>query len=760
MTAVLALAALAALQVTPAPAPGGGVDLTPYFATGELKGAVARYRAGEWAAAAAGLSAATRAGRNEPSATPEMGSERLAGRFLLGLAQAQLGRWREAAATFEALYRDYPLLAAHHAYQAARCHLRLGDGKAALAWAARVPTGSVPDAEARLIRLEVLTRQRRWMEADLEAAQYLAAFPNGPRRAEAMLVRGRALEGLGRLAESAAVFRRSWAEAPSAGASARAGEALARVAAALPAAEKKAAERSAGDWNARGLVLFEQNDNPPAEAAFTAALGAPGLDDRGACTAHFHRAQTVWKLRQRARALPLFAQAVAACEKAGDVDLTVKATYQRARCLAYTGDRAAATQAYAWIEARHPTHSYADDARLRAAEVARDEGDDGAAQALLREVPARYPAGDMVGEAAWRLALRAYQAGALADARRWLHENLRLVPRAEVWYAEGRAEYWLGRTAETPAEARRWYEQAVRSYPLSVYALLSLARLAETDVAARDALVRSLRPAAVVAAAAPAGPATPSAVPGPESPDRPGFLRAIELARMGLGAEAHRELAKLRRDQDGEWTAALLLDGAGLWNVSHAIPRHRLTDYKRGYPADATAAARWRVSYPRAYARLVDQNAAAAAAPMALLMAIMREESAFDERAVSTANCLGLIMLKPETADRFAGRRLRREELFDPATNIATGARYLAWVLKRYRGQVPLAIAAYNAGEGAVDRWLGERGQQPLDEFLETIPYDETRNYTKRVLASYFAYAWLYADDAPVPAVTFVLPRR
>ena len=58
----------------------------------------------------------------------------------------------------------------------------------------------------------------------------------------------------------------------------------------------------------------------------------------------------------------------------------------------------------------------------------------------------------------------------------------------------------------------------------------------------------------------------------------------------------------------------------------------------------------------------------------------------------------------------------------------------------------------------AVERWLGERGGLATDEFIETIPYDETRNYTKRVLASFFAYSWLYGD-APVPAVPLALGR-
>ena len=87
-----------------------------------------------------------------------------------------------------------------------------------------------------------------------------------------------------------------------------------------------------------------------------------------------------------------------------------------------------------------------------------------------------------------------------------------------------------------------------------------------------------------------------------------------------------------------------------------------------------------------------------------------------------------------------------------PSGNLEIGSRFLGFLWKHFDAAAPLAIAGYNAGEGAVDRWLGERGDLAMDEFMETIPYDETRNYTKRVLASYFTYSWLYAKD-PVPAV-------
>jgi soluble lytic murein transglycosylase len=123
----------------------------------------------------------------------------------------------------------------------------------------------------------------------------------------------------------------------------------------------------------------------------------------------------------------------------------------------------------------------------------------------------------------------------------------------------------------------------------------------------------------------------------------------------------------------------------------------------------------------------------------------------------SFANALGLTQMLVRTAQRFASFRVSRDSLLDPARNIELGSKFLHFLLEHYGGTVPLTISAYNAGEAAVDRWLREHAELELDEFLESIPYDETRNYTKRVLASYAAYSWLYFPKQPVPVIDFSL---
>ena len=129
---------------------------------------------------------------------------------------------------------------------------------------------------------------------------------------------------------------------------------------------------------------------------------------------------------------------------------------------------------------------------------------------------------------------------------------------------------------------------------------------------------------------------------------------------------------------------------------------------------------------------------------MSWIWAFIRKESAFDARAVSRAHAVGLMQLLPRTAAAlvdlpgFDAAHVRQADgapdLFDPATNIELGAAYLAALSARFGGQLPLVAAAYNAGPGAVAGWLAPSGTVRLDQFVETIPYRETREYVKRLV--------------------------
>src|SRR4029078_11765492 len=126
------------------------------------------------------------------------------------------------------------------------------------------------------------------------------------------------------------------------------------------------------------------------------------------------------------------------------------------------------------------------------------------------------------------------------------------------------------------------------------------------------------------------------------------------------------------------------------------------------------------LAYPRAFPALVAKNTKANQLPEALQLAIMREESAFSPRIESFANAIGLTQMLVKTARRFAnGANVTREFLQAPAKNLEVGSRFLGFLWKHFDAAAPLAIAGYNAGEAAVDRWLRGRRRAAVDDIIE-----------------------------------------
>lgn len=154
-----------------------------------------------------------------------------------------------------------------------------------------------------------------------------------------------------------------------------------------------------------------------------------------------------------------------------------------------------------------------------------------------------------------------------------------------------------------------------------------------------------------------------------------------------------------------------------------------------------------RLRYPLAYEGLVREAAATHDLDPALVAAVIHSESDFDPNAVSAAGAIGLMQLLPSTAESIAARRgvepVDRDTLFDPAVNTDLGSWYLRDLIAKYSDHpqaADLALAAYNAGQGNVDRWVDEA---PAGAVVE-IPYPETRAYVAKVqrVAGIYRSAW------------------
>jgi soluble lytic murein transglycosylase len=149
------------------------------------------------------------------------------------------------------------------------------------------------------------------------------------------------------------------------------------------------------------------------------------------------------------------------------------------------------------------------------------------------------------------------------------------------------------------------------------------------------------------------------------------------------------------------------------------------------------------VQYPMAFWSSITSEATGNGIDPYIVLSLMREESRFDPEALSSAGAVGLMQLMPETAELTA-RRLNipvdgPESLRNVDLNIKLGSHFLSGLLNRF-DSVPAALAAYNAGGTRVKTWLSQNNYRSSDEFIEDIPFEETRNYVKRIVRTYFHY--------------------
>jgi soluble lytic murein transglycosylase len=377
-------------------------------------------------------------------------------------------------------------------------------------------------------------------------------------------------------------------------------------------------------------------------------------------------------------------------------------------------------------------------------------------QKQFDEAIARYRHVTKIGEPAsqraegqWRAGWVMYRVGRYRDAI----EAFRVLVDKYDSEFEPQALYWIGRAAEQSHlnNAAEFYRQVCQQFVYTYYCQLARERLPSPEP--HGALSEE-------------GGAAPDAATGVESTQpvanrseieqQPSYRRAIELKTLGLDIDAAREVAALAerygRDPDLLVVLSTLLNEVGAYHHALRLARARFRD-KLERTGGSVAPALWSVAYPTGLLPTIKMQGAKGVDPY-LIAAIIREESQYDLKAVSRVGAIGLMQVMPATANTVAQRvgipGVGRDDLFDQETNIRIGVRYVEQLLDQFSGNIVHTIAAYNAGPIAVGSWIAQHRNQSQDEFVELIPYQETRQYVKRVLRSYREYVRL-ARMAPTP---------
>ncbi len=417
--------------------------------------------------------------------------------------------------------------------------------------------------------------------------------------------------------------------------------------------------------------------------------------------------------------------------------------FHSARALSRADEDARAIRAYRRFAQRYPRSRYASQARFLAAWLEiRLRRASGAKQMERLVRGKRQVYGRWRRAALWELGFRAVETRRYARAVRYLKQYTAL---ATTGMDEARGHYWLGRAYRRGPKAVDSYRDAIAVEPLHWYAVLAAQRLkrlgAEIPAPFESAVeLSALQPPDTV----------------PTLPDTFVAYQRLGLDSEGiawLGANEARLVAEYPKSERIPALTQLYRE-AGAYRDALLVARRRMV-YLRSDPAEQRWW--WDAAYPMPWRATIDAHRGEL--PVALIYATMRQESGFRPEVVSPAGAVGLMQVMPELAAKLAGKPVSRYELRDPDINIALGLEEMAALAEEFRDVYPLSIAAYNAGKSRVRRWLRESKRMELDRFVERIPFNETRNYVRRVSSHYARYAYLDDPEAGWPELpAFVSP--
>ena len=398
-------------------------------------------------------------------------------------------------------------------------------------------------------------------------------------------------------------------------------------------------------------------------------------------------------------------------------------------------DAADLKQIIAEMESRFPHSPWLADALFSAGNMYLLKRQYSTAIQYYGDLSARFPGDKNAAAAHWRSGWLSYRMGLYPAAERIFDEQIRLYPGATETVS---ALYWRGRLFETqdrnPSMAAANYRTIIRAYQHFFYAQMArqrLAALGNTQAASQPQLDR-IQPAPL-----------PHLVDSfPE--DSPHLAKARLLANAGLSEYIAQEI---KADPNSSSWSAL---AEGQIYSSYGETFRAVRALKRAIPNAASASIQsiplvyWRILFPEPWWNTIQTESAKNNLDPYLVASLIRQESEFDATAISYANAYGLMQLLPSV-----GRSMARQEgiahfqtfqLLDPNMNIRLGTRYLRQMLDRFGGVQEYALAAYNAGDNRVTEWQAAGPYSGIDEFVESIPFTQTREYVEAILRNEETY--------------------
>jgi soluble lytic murein transglycosylase len=399
------------------------------------------------------------------------------------------------------------------------------------------------------------------------------------------------------------------------------------------------------------------------------------------------------------------------------------------------------------MESRFPSSPWLAEALYSSGNMYLLKKDYPTAISYYEELAQRFPANHYAPSCHWRAAWLSYRLQKYSDAAQLMDRQLALYPGGKEIPA---ALYWRGRIYEEqehqPEMAAAYYHAVANTFAHYYYADVAEQRLAALGrvVPADLAVLREIHRESV--------PALTDDVPE----DDEHVIKAHLLANAGLNEYIPAEIQSA--DGSRQWGAfaeAEIYSSYGETFRAMEVLKRALPFYPSA-PIDAIPMSYWKILFPQPYWEIIEQQSAKNGLDPYMVASLIRQESEFNPGAISFANAWGLMQLLPSV-----GRAMAREEgiahftekdLLNPEINIRLGTRYLSQTLAKFNGQPEYAFAAYNAGDDRVTDWRGAGTYTGIDEFVESIPFTETRDYVQAILRNEEMYRELNRQAAVAAA--------
>jgi len=351
------------------------------------------------------------------------------------------------------------------------------------------------------------------------------------------------------------------------------------------------------------------------------------------------------------------------------------------------------------------------------------------------EIISKYPKGNFASEALWNIFWDSYLnkkdnyklAIKLGENHIARHENTKASPAIH---------FWMGKIYEKrndKSKAYYFYQTVLSKYPDSYYAFRADGRITALKTGVDPGWKTNLY----------------NKIPEDQIEVKLPYSSG-EITRL-----YGRQALELINVGDYETISAFLKDDAffeswinfqnGIISKSIIIARNKM-DKLLEKPDNNDP--KWKLIYPVYYLENINHNAGLNELDPVIVLSLMKEESYFNTFALSYSNARGLMQILPGTANDIARWKKLGSysgvQLFDPDVNIKLGTAYLSHVRGYLYNNMLFAVAAYNGGPGAVERWINANPQKDADEFVENIPYEQTNTYVKKVYKSYWNYKRIY----------------